>query len=76
MSNTAAAALHCPKCSSDMQEGFIPDAISTISYKPVVWVSDKRETSPWTGVRMTGKQQKLIKAFRCTGCGYLEMYAP
>lgn len=65
----------CPKCGSSMEEGFIPDAISTMSYMPVVWVQGKRETSTWTGIKMQGKSRKPVTVLRCTDCGYLELYA-
>lgn len=64
----------CPKCSKEMEEGFIADA----TYGGVVtskWVEGEPEKSFWTGTKTKGKRQVEVHSFRCPNCGFLESYA-
>ena len=64
----------CPKCRSEMEEGFIAD----VTYGGVVtskWIEGEPEKSFWTGTKTQGKRQVEILSFRCPNCGYLESYA-
>jgi hypothetical protein len=60
-----------------MEEGFIPDECKG---GPVAatWASGKPERRGVLlgGVTGDGKQFLCIRSFRCTGCGYIELYAP
>lgn len=64
----------CPKCSSAMEAGFIPDfTYGTIL--PSSWVEGVPEKN-WRGLIKTRDRRNIaITAERCTGCGFLEMYA-
>ena len=67
--------IKCPKCGATMQEGFILD--TTYGGQLVSrWVAGKPEPSFWTGTKISDKDQHKIQSYRCTGCGYLESYAP
>ena len=65
--------LKCPKCGSEMLEGFIldmTDAGTSVSQ----WVAGRPERS-WTGPKVGGKERHQIQSYRCRKCGYLESYA-
>lgn len=64
----------CPKCDSEMQEGFILDE-SHGYHLTSSWVAGKPERSFWTGTKIHGKEKHPIQSFRCNQCGYLELYA-
>jgi hypothetical protein len=65
---------NCPKCASEMQEGFILDQ----SYADRLvsrWVAGKPEKSFFAGVKISKKDKHYIQTFRCIKCGFLESYA-
>lgn len=66
--------LLCPKCQAVMIEGWIKDS----TYGGVAqssWVPGKPERSFWGRLKFKKEQLHPITAFRCTKCGYLEIYA-
>jgi hypothetical protein len=67
--------MDCPKCGSEMEEGFIKDeGYGTVHASK--WVEGPPEKSYWTGSMKTrGKQQVQVRSYRCSRCGYLESYA-
>jgi len=67
--------LKCPKCQSEMIQGFILDFAPPHSKFVSAWVEGppKRSWVEWTKVPLGGGTP--IAAFRCKGCGYLEFYA-
>lgn len=67
----------CPKCQTEMQVGFIPDATHyTGRYVRVSrWAPGAAEWRFWTGLKVRRKGQKEIETYRCPACGYLESYA-
>ena len=67
--------LACPKCRSDMEDGFLVDHTHGGVEKPQ-WASGTPDSSFWVGVRMKGRQRHQVHTYRCTSCGYLESYAP
>jgi predicted nucleic-acid-binding Zn-ribbon protein len=63
----------CPKCGGQFEVGYLPDA----SYGAQVvgrWASGAPAKSFWT-VTKVSKQTVPLGAYRCTGCGYVELYA-
>jgi len=60
----------CPKCSADMQEGFILE-----HRLPVRWIAGKPEKSLLGDIKAAKREQRQIESYRCVGCGYLESYA-
>ncbi|MEA2694092.1 MAG: hypothetical protein QOJ16_3479 [Acidobacteriota bacterium] len=64
----------CPKCRSEMEEGFVADNTSG-AVLPSQWVEGEPEKSFWTRTKMRGKVQVQIRTYRCPQCGYLESYA-
>ena len=65
----------CPKSGRRMEEGF---AIDAGDYSmPLVghWHPGKPEKR-WWGLNVDKKAKRQIASWRCTGCGFLENYAP
>lgn len=67
--------LRCSKCDGRMEEGFIADRTDDSRFAVSDWVEGKPEKSFWTGVKTGDRVKMQIITFRCTSCGYLEMYA-
>jgi predicted nucleic-acid-binding Zn-ribbon protein len=68
-------ARHCPKCQSEMDEGFLfQPGDSNLSSVPIYWVQGRPKKGFW-GTKMKGRMKQNIAAFRCTKCGYFELYA-
>jgi hypothetical protein len=67
----------CPKCSKRMDEGFTLDQ-SYSSNLQAEWVEGQPRRSFWTGggVKLPAAAPHPITTYRCSGCGYLESYAP
>jgi hypothetical protein len=65
--------LSCPKCNEQMQSGFIVDHAHGI-LRVSVWTAGAPESSFWTGLKV--EDARKITTYRCTGCDYLESYAP
>jgi hypothetical protein len=58
-----------------MEEGFVVDRTHG-GAAPASWVAGAPEKSFWTGLKLKGRAQLQIAAWRCRKCGYLESYAP
>jgi rubredoxin len=65
----------CPKCSVQLQEGFLLDRTRNDRVS-TEWVEGRPERSFWTGLRLKGKTRLRIASWRCPRCGFLELYAP
>lgn len=66
--------IKCPKCSGEMEEGFIAD----YTHGEVLvskWIEGKPEKSFWVGAKTKDRNNVEVKTYRCSGCGYLESYA-
>lgn len=64
----------CPKCDGQMEEGYVLDH----TYGTCVqarWIQGKPVRSFWFGLRLSGAEQRLVRSYRCTKCGFLESYA-
>jgi hypothetical protein len=57
-----------------MSEGFTLDWTHGGS-KVSSWVEGAPDTSIWTGVRLSGREQRSISTWRCGRCSFLEQYA-
>ena len=66
--------LHCPKCSANMESGFVLDE----TYGGVGqsnWTEGEPKKSFWTTTKARPAEGVPIGAFRCQKCGFLEFYA-
>lgn len=76
----------CPKCASNMEPGFLVDGIDRACYRQSQWMPGPPESddSRFLGMRLYEEwalkieetDLKPIVTMRCTGCGFLEHYAP
>jgi hypothetical protein len=64
----------CPKCSKQMEDGYIPDR-NYNTVKLSVWISGRPEKAVLGGLDLDGKTTLNIITFRCISCGFLESYA-
>jgi len=66
---------HCAQCGGSMKNGFLRDLQQ---HRPDAsfWVEGPIERSFFTGVKVRGRPRGEVLAFRCEGCGRLELYAP
>ena len=70
----ATSAQQCPKCRSGMEQGFVLD--NTHGVRVVSrWVPGAPRKSFWVGTALPDEELVPIGAYRCTSCGYLELYA-
>ena len=57
-----------------MEEGFIPGERNKVVLV-TIWVAGRPDPSFWTGTKIDGKEQHAVTAYRCPGCGWLDLYA-
>ena len=74
MDYTNQSYLNCPKCSREMEEGFIVDH-GYGNVKPSDWVEGEPVKSFWYGTNIRDKRRFRAVTYRCVGCGFLESYA-
>jgi hypothetical protein len=67
--------LLCPKCNGSMIQGFLMDRGHYNAVSVGEWVEGHPKKSFWVGTRAPKKNRKHIGAFRCSSCGYVELYA-
>ena len=58
-----------------MSEGFPLDTTHG-GHHVAKWVEGEPKRSFWFGLKLRGRNQIEILAWRCERCGYLENYAP
>jgi hypothetical protein len=64
----------CPKCQGRMEQGYVLD--NTYGSRSVTrWVKGAPMKSFWVGTTLPDDALIPIGTFRCTRCGFLEMYA-
>lgn len=64
----------CCKCSKPMVVGFVADRSHMAVTQRPFWVEGEPQTV--LGIARTGaKEQFWVEAHRCSGCGFLELYA-
>jgi predicted nucleic-acid-binding Zn-ribbon protein len=68
------SSLKCPKCSGEMEEGFVLDQTYGANLQSN-WIEGPPAPSLWTGLKMKGRERLPITTMRCDHCGYLESYA-
>lgn len=65
----------CPKCGKSMKQGFILDH-GYGAYHAGGWVDGEPTRSIWTGIKLEGREPAPMVSYRCSGCYYIENYAP
>jgi hypothetical protein len=62
----------CPKCDSQMEQGFVLDVIQRLVSQ---WAPGAPVKAFWTGTKLPAGKLIPIGVFRCASCGFLESYA-
>ena len=65
----------CPKCHGSMSEGAMVDT-GHGSYSVSSWQPGEPSVSRWFGLKVKPKTFLPTTAYRCSRCGFLEIYAP
>jgi hypothetical protein len=65
----------CPKCNSEMMQGFIVDFHTGGKRLVSSWVEGPPEKSLWHRTNVPAEKRVPVGTFRCSGCGFLESYA-
>lgn len=63
--------LQCPKCHNQMEQGFI---LYPLGAEVLGWRGGVPRKSWWRGINSEATRIP-IGTFRCSACGYLELYA-
>jgi hypothetical protein len=58
-----------------MEEGFVPDVGGGGKRMVSKWISGKPEKSFWKGLKVKDRSVLTCVAYRCQGCGLVELYA-
>jgi hypothetical protein len=58
-----------------MVEGFVLDRDYGSKYAGK-WVEGAPQKSIWGGIKLRGRNSRIIQSWRCSRCGLLENYAP
>jgi hypothetical protein len=69
---TTPAARNCPKCQSEMEQGFLFRPSNPNPSIPIYWVQGPPIKNFWLGT--VGGVSQYLAAFRCKSCGYTELY--
>ena len=67
--------MQCPKCQSEMVQGFVPDYFQAARSFVVAWFAGPPKKSFWSKTEAPRGDGVPIGAFRCQKCGFLEFYS-
>ena len=75
MAKASAKTPKCVKCGESMEKGFVTRPWPQSPRQVEMWVKGA-PPAPWLiGPKSTGKGVRVVTAWRCTGCGFLESFA-
>jgi hypothetical protein len=66
--------LHCPRCEEPLEPGHMIDRTYGGNLQPQ-WQPGTPVRSFWSGLKINDRELVPVVAYRCVGCGYLELYA-
>ncbi len=69
------AAPTCPDCRTALEGGFLLDRTDSGSIQ-ATWVEGPPEGSVWTGLKLKGRRQLPLYAWRCPRCALVRFFAP
>ena len=65
----------CPKCEKSMDRGHIPD-LAHGAVRPSAWAPGEAVGQGFLGgIKYKAKVTIPLSAYRCSACGYVELYA-
>jgi predicted RNA-binding Zn-ribbon protein involved in translation (DUF1610 family) len=65
----------CPKCGRTLSRGFVLDRRRHSTGDVSRWIEGEPAKSFWFGIKVRGRRQLPMEAYRCEGCGFVELYA-
>lgn len=65
----------CPDCQRRMEGGFLLDRAGSANAVGT-WVEGPPERSLWHGLKLKGRRQITVYAWRCPGCTQVRLFAP
>ncbi len=65
----------CTDCQRRMEGGFLLEN-SHSSQEAGKWVEGPPEKSFWGGLKLKGRRQLTVYAWRCPGCAQVRLFAP
>ncbi|MBV9772817.1 MAG: hypothetical protein JO040_02665 [Gemmatimonadetes bacterium] len=65
----------CPGCGVQLEGGFLLDQTNN-GVAVTRWAEGFPERSIWTGVKLKGRRQFSVYAWRCPRCFEVRLYAP
>ncbi len=65
---------NCSSCGASLEPGLIQDKTDH-GVGRARWIEGAPEKSFLGGLKLRGKNKYDIRAFRCSSCGHLELYA-
>ena len=68
-------ALQCQRCAVALQPGIVTEVRPQHYMQPVSWIAGEPEETLMKNLKVDGKQQHPIRAYRCPQCGRLEFFA-
>lgn len=74
MEQETATARTCVKCSGEMESGVLLDRSQAWIF-PAIWADGPVERTAWGNLKPKDRRLYRVAAWRCTGCGYLELFA-
>ncbi len=66
--------IKCPKCDGQMEAGFVLDRQWGQRGKPLLWI-EAAQLALTTSADPNDAGQLVLDAYRCLGCGFVELYA-
>lgn len=67
--------IRCPRCESEMDEGFVADQRTHAAAMQQVWYGGEPARWLWGALKLRGRESRRVTSFRCRRCGCLESYA-
>jgi hypothetical protein len=64
----------CPLCGGAIEPGFIQDKGHNARYA-AEWIQGPPVPAFWAGVKTSNAIHRELEAFRCSGCGYVMLFA-
>ena len=65
----------CGRCGRQMEEGYMVDTHDHGMVRPSEWVEGQPRKFLFFFIRTTGRRRARIRAWHCSSCGLLELYA-
>ncbi len=65
----------CQKCGNTLEKGFVPETTQHGVVGRSIWIEGEMPLGLLGVFKLRDKRHVSITAYRCTICGYLELYA-